>query len=114
METCPFCGNQLISCGCCYKILGIDVSEGTWAYYHGLTKKQSDNILSEKGLIPYVRIPILCAMCGELYPDMFDVPDEEWDKFVIPELQSKVLCRFCYDTQVRLFPNGWRNAKHRS
>jgi hypothetical protein len=40
MERCPFCGNQLISCRCVYKKLGIDVSPGAWAYSHGLTDAQ--------------------------------------------------------------------------
>ena len=40
METCPFCGGQLICCTCCYKELGIDCSVGTWAYKYGLTKEQ--------------------------------------------------------------------------
>ncbi len=114
MEVCPFCGRQLISCDCCYTMLDIDVSEGTWAYSHGLTKEQGekwDDMLKEKGLIPYVRIPVLCALCGDVFPDMFGVSDEEWQKYVIPPLQKEVLCRVCYDKQVKLFPNGWRNAK---
>ena len=41
MEGCPFCGNQLISCQCVYKKLGIDVSPGSWAYSHGLTDAQA-------------------------------------------------------------------------
>jgi hypothetical protein len=56
MEICPFCKCQLIGCDCCYEILGIDASEGTWAYENGLTKKQAkkwDKLLREKGLIPY-------------------------------------------------------------
>ncbi|KKN07683.1 hypothetical protein LCGC14_1064560 [marine sediment metagenome] len=111
METCPFCGNQLISCECCYNILKIDASEGSWAYSHGLTEsqdKQWECILEGKGRIPYVRVPFLCAMCGEVYPEMFNVPDEEWGKYIIPELQSEVLCWKCYDNMITLFPTGWK------
>src|SRR5258708_39924370 len=54
MEGCPFCGNQLISCQCGYKKLGIDVSPGSWAYSHGLTEAQQEDwekLLSDKGRI---------------------------------------------------------------
>jgi len=114
MERCPFCGHQLISCECCYELLGIDVSVGTWAYENGLTEEQEEKffeLCEQKGRIPWVQIPVLCALCGEVFPDMFIVPDEEWQKFVIPELQYEVLCRHCYDRQKELFPNGWRNAQ---
>lgn len=114
MERCPFCGGQLITCGCCYELLDIDVSVGTWAYYHGLTGIQDAvwaQMLKEKGLIPWVQEPVLCALCGEVFPQMFSVPDEDWDKYVIPPLQKEVLCIPCYDAHKRLFPNGWRNAR---
>ena len=116
MERCPFCGGQLISCDCYAKLLNIDISEGTWAYEHGMTKEQEeqwDEMLLDKGLIPWVQIPVLCELCGEVFPDFFRVPDEEWQKYVIPPLQHTVLCRPCYDKQVELFPKGWRHAKVR-
>ena len=114
METCPFCGGQLLSCECRYELLNIDVSPGTWAYNHGLTEEQREKfiaLLEKQGRIPYLQIPYFCELCGKRYPDMFNVPDEEWDKFVIPPLQHKVLCIGCYNRQKRLFPNGWRKAK---
>jgi hypothetical protein len=40
LERCPFCGGQLISSDCCYEILNIDGSPGTWAYEFGLTPEQ--------------------------------------------------------------------------
>ena len=117
METCPFCEGQLISCGCGYKLLNIDISIGTWAYSNGLTDKQSnefEKLLEEKGRIPYVHIPVLCIICGKnvdhnsLHEAM--IPDEDWEKYIVPILQSEVLCKSCIDRQKQLFPNGWKNA----
>ena len=113
MERCPFCGGQLISCNCCYEILNIDYSSGTWTYSHGLTKEQSrewEKRLKAKGLIPWLVIPNLCGLCGRRWPEMFGVPNEEWQKFVIPELQKKILCKECYKKIKKLFPKGWRRA----
>ena len=112
MERCPFCGHQLISCDCCYELLGIDVSVGTWAYEHGLTNEQEEEFLEkceEKGRVPWVQVPVLCALCGEVFPQMFH--DDDWEKYVTPDLQHEVLCRPCYEQQKKLFPNGWRNAQ---
>jgi len=114
METCPFCGQQLISCDCCYKKLDIDVSEGTWAYSHGLTKIQEAlwlEILDYKGRIPYLLIPYKCGLCGEQWSKMFTVSDKDWSKYVIPQLQHELLCYECYNELKHLFPNGWRYAK---
>lgn len=112
MERCPFCLNQLITCDCCYEHLGIDVSEGTFAHEHGLTDEQSRmwaTITETKGLIPYIRIPNICAMCGRLWPEIFS--DEEWEKYVIPELQQEILCKECFKRMKLIFPDGWRKAK---
>ena len=60
MECCPFCGNQLISCQCGYKKLGIDVSPGSWAYSHGLTEAQQEDwekLLSDKDASPLSYTP---------------------------------------------------------
>lgn len=113
MERCPFCGGQLISCSCCYDKLGIDVSEGAWAYEHGLTEAQERiwlEMLERQGRIPYILVPNLCGLCGEQWPEMFDVSDKEWEKYVIPPLQAKTLCRECYDELKNLFPNGWKST----
>jgi len=51
---------------------------------------------------------VSCAVCLGLSPKMFIVPNGEWEKYVIPALQDKWLCRLCYDDQKKLFPNGWK------
>jgi hypothetical protein len=99
MERCPFCGGQLISCDCCYDILGIDHSEGTWTYSHGLTEVQQAQwhlCLLKKGYVPYIVFPNICCRCGELWPEMFGVPKADWEKYVPKRHRSKMLCLDCY------------------
>jgi hypothetical protein len=72
MERCPICGGQLISCGC------------------------ARNELETKQRIPFILYPNLCARCGVLWPEMFKVPDEEWEHYVEPAMRKKLLCQACY------------------
>jgi hypothetical protein len=74
MERCPVCGGQLISCGC----------------------ELNEHELEMKGRIPYIMYPNLCAKCGVLWPEMFNVPNEEWELYVEPAMRKKMLCRSCY------------------
>ena len=99
MEKCPWCGGQNITCGCVYKLLGIDVSPGTWAYENGLTNEQEDqwlDLLEKKGRIPYIRWPNICRKCGLLWPDMFHVPNKDWEKYIEPRMQGEMVCLDCY------------------
>ena len=94
MERCPLCNpvheKQLISC----------------------SREHYDAVENgEVPRIPYIPRMFNCEVCNELFPQMFNVPDEEWDKYVIPNLQHKVLCWDCYVAMKKLFPDGWRNAK---
>ena len=65
LEVCPFCGGQLISCGCCYDRLGLRNQQRYTAdseflppetYFHGLASEQADRweiLLAHKDRIPY-------------------------------------------------------------
>jgi hypothetical protein len=99
MERCPFCGRQLISCDCCYDLLDIDHSEGTWAYSNGLTAAQQEQwkrMLAKKGHAPYIVYPNMCCRCGALWPEMFGVPKADWDKYVEKQHRRDMLCLDCY------------------
>lgn len=107
MERCPFCGNQLISCFCCYYMLDL-VDDETYPdtdglspdiYENGLSDEQERawaSILSRAGRIPYIRYPIVCACCGKLWPDLFMVSDDEWNKNIQKDMRRTVICRDCF------------------
>jgi hypothetical protein len=112
MEVCSWCGGQLISCSCVYKKLHINCSPGTWAYENGLTKEQEEEwlkLLEKKGRIPYIRYPVICTYCGKLWPEMFKVPDKEWNRYIEPFKRSEVICRECYDHIKSLIEGAKKN-----
>ena len=119
MERCPFCGGQLIGCHCCYIRLGYKYDQNKpfsglpeKIYSDGLPKEEWskwEKICGKEGRIPWVSIPWVCVLCGEVWPKDFHVV--EWEKFVIPELQKEILCLNCFDRMKQLFPKGWGEVK---
>lgn len=114
MERCPFCGQQFITCDCVYVKLGlIDRARyhsrtdflPPYTYEHGLTDTQEKrwlDMLNERGRVKYIAWPNICARCGELWPETFDVPDEQWNKYVQIDQRNSMLCRTCYEDMKRL------------
>lgn len=110
MERCAFCGGQLISCECCYTLLGFDYKGRTndhptcglppEIYAGGLPSNLQEKweaVLEEKGRVPYMLYPVMCCRCAQLWPEFFKVPTEEWKRYVQKDRRHKVLCRPCYD-----------------
>lgn len=109
MEHCPFCGGQLISCECCYEYPDLRDAEkygletvflSRKVYENGLDEEQSQKweaALERKSRVPYIVWPIVCARCGKLWPELFSVPDAEWNHYIQRDKRHVVLCRSCYE-----------------
>ncbi len=112
MEVCPFCGGQSLICGCIDKYMKLDYSSSGVCVLSPEQSEQWHQILNQRGgRIPYLLIPNLCCLCGEQWPETFTVPDDEWRKYVIPQLRKEMLCLDCYNELKKIFPNGWRKGK---
>ena len=98
MERCPKCAGQLISCGC----FGDDDEQ--------TLKAPLSPAAPEAGRIPFTCKPNLCRRCGRVWPGMFMVKDEDWDKYVPTTLKRELLCRDCYSELRWIFREGWRAA----
>ena len=85
MECCASCGGQSIWRGNC------------------------PSSTSMKERVPFILYPNLCAKCGTLWPEMFMVPDEEWERYIEPRMRGKMLCEACY-TQIKEWVDGPRRA----
>jgi ferredoxin len=67
-----------------------------------------ERALEEKGRIPFIIYPNLCVRCGKVWPDMFSVPDSEWERYIEPRMRKEMLCRECYDRVKELIDEGRR------
>lgn len=82
MEECPLCGGQLLSCACREKFPTEDALLAA---------------VSMAGRVRFIRYPSHCARCGETWPAMWMVPDEEWEHYIPMSKRGEQLCRPCYD-----------------
>jgi len=89
-----------------YRLLGYDYDPSKpWygipadIFVNGVSDEErtkQTEILEEKGRIPFIDYPLICRKCGEVRPEMFSVPNEEWEKYIEPRLRGDVLCLRCY------------------
>lgn len=114
-ERCPFCFGQLASCNCQYVHFGykpqpISAGHPTMGlpkevFNEGLSDEQLDewdHVVTKKGRIPYFRFPNICSRCGDVDPELFMVPNEEWKSVVPEDHWGDVICRPCFDEMKRL------------
>ena len=123
MERCAFCGHQRISCACSVRhfypsyrspweqefpkdfLSQSKAERAEYAriplavYEHGLSLEQEEEwarVESARGRVPYIEYPNICRRCGALWPDLFVLPDAEWEKYVQISARDKRLCRGCF------------------
>lgn len=108
-EYCPFCYVQVIAgCDCAYELLNLKshrhppefehLPEKT--YKNGLTDEQEEKwfkLCVEKGRIPFLHKPQLCARCGCQWPDLFVVQDVVWRYYTHPFFHEEMLCLACFN-----------------
>lgn len=124
MEKCPFCGGQLISCNCRYTKLGMNYDHDLpysglppEVYKKGLPDdldEKWEEILKEKGRVPYIIYPCICARCGEKWPRGQMYPDWLWHRYIPIAMRNCVLCDKCFgeikeliDERANLRPIEW-------
>ena len=64
------------------------------------------SILEEKGRVPYITYPLVCAKCGKLWPDLFTVSDKEWKYYIQLDMRDSILCEDCYNYIVTIVDIG--------
>lgn len=92
-ERCPFCGHQLITCGCIYEYLELDGADD-------LTNDMEERwfcLCMAKGRYPFIWYPLMCSLCGDKWPDLFMVPGHEWRSVIQHEKRDTIIYRPCYE-----------------
>jgi hypothetical protein len=105
MERCPWCGGQLAGCRCIVEVLRLDEAEQRAVdKYHDDTVeplrtivKRWEEALEQKGRVPFIIYPNVCAKCGSLWPEFFQVSNDEWCRYIQPDMRDQIICRKCFD-----------------
>ena len=105
-QDCPFCGYRIDSCSCRFEKFGYNYNPDEKfsglpknIFVDGLGAEDLENwyaIIEKKGRIPFINFPNICARCGELNPELFEVPDEEWNEIIPILYRKEVICLDCY------------------
>ena len=74
-EACAQCGGQAVFCG------------------------HNDNPIATLPRIPFILWANVCASCGLLNPEFFDVPNCVWRHYIEPHWRDKIICEPCF-TQI--------------
>jgi hypothetical protein len=96
MERCPYCGGQLITCDCN-------------TYLDDGVRVNSRSKFDDENAVPFIKYPIICAKCGTFWPEMFMVPNDEWNRYIEPRERDKIICRSCYDQIKAWIDDGRKN-----
>jgi hypothetical protein len=111
MEECPFCGEQLMGCGCAFKHLGYDdydmykMHSGLPydIYKHGIPPEQQQewlSILDGIGRVPFINFTHYCCVrCGKPNKEMpmYMVPTWMWWMYVpLTHQVHSAICLSCF------------------
>ena len=71
-ERCARCGGQAVFCG------------------------HNDDPIVQLPRVPFIDWVNVCASCGLLHPEFFDVPNCVWRHYIEPEKRDKIICEPCF------------------
>jgi hypothetical protein len=52
--------------------------------------------LADNARLAYRHYPTIGARCGKVEPQLFTVPDDEWEYYLQPDRRDEILCPSCY------------------
>jgi hypothetical protein len=81
-EDCAQCGGQAVSCG------------------------HNDNPIAKLPRVPFILWANVCASCGLLNPEFFDVPTSVWRHYIEPGQRDKIVCEPCFTQIAALIDAG--------